>query len=232
MIVRQFVAVMAGVAFLYGLCSAEPPAELQDKEDRINYSIGYQIGEKFKRQDMSPRPEALMKGIEDALSGADPLMTEVAMRAALVDLNRKVVTNTDREQEEKRKEQYLSEGRTFLAENAKKAGVVTLPSGLQYKVIREGTGKSPGLNHEMTVNYSRYFIDETEFDSSSRSGPTKIRLGGIIPGWTEALQLMKEGAKWRLFIPPDLAYGTRGPLAHRTLIFDVELISVNETQKK
>jgi FKBP-type peptidyl-prolyl cis-trans isomerase FklB len=231
MVIRHLLAAMIGTVLLYSLCSAEPPLELQDQEDRINYSIGYQIGEKFKRQDMAPKPEALMKGIEDALSGADPLMTEVAMRAALVDLNRKEVTASDRKQEEKLKEQYLAEGRTFLAENAKNKGIVILPSGLQYKVIREGTGKSPGLNDEMTVNYSKYFIDETEFDSSSSSGPTQIRLGGIISGWTEALQLMKVGAKWRLFIPPDLAYGTRGPLAHRTLIFDVELISVNETQK-
>jgi FKBP-type peptidyl-prolyl cis-trans isomerase FklB len=128
MIIRQLVAAMAGVALLYGLCSAGPPVELQDQEDRINYSIGYQIGEKFKRQDMSPKPEALIKGIEDALSGADPLMTEVAMRAALVDLNRKEVTASDRKQEEKLKEQYLAEGRTFLAENAKNKGIVILPA--------------------------------------------------------------------------------------------------------
>jgi FKBP-type peptidyl-prolyl cis-trans isomerase FklB len=115
-----------------------------------------------------------------------------------------------------------------LAENATKEGVKTTPSGLQYKVIREGTGKTPGPHDSVTVHYRGTRLDGREFDSSYRKNePATFRVDGVIRGWTEALQLMKEGAKWQLFIPADLAYGERGPLADKTLIFDVELISVN-----
>ena len=107
-----------------------------------------------------------------------------------------------------------------------------MPSGLQYKVIREGTGKSPGTNDSVTVDYRGTLINGQEFDSSYRKGePATFRVNGVIKGWTEALQLMKEGAKWQLFIPPDLAYGRRGPLENQTLIFDVELISVKSLEK-
>ena len=112
-----------------------------------------------------------------------------------------------------------------------KKGVVTLPSGLQYKVIREGTGKSPGPHDSVKVNYRGTLINGQEFDSSYRENkPATFRVDGVIKGWTEALQLMKEGAKWQLFIPADLAYGERGALADRTLIFDVELVSVASSQ--
>ncbi len=123
---------------------------------------------------------------------------------------------------------YRAEGSEFLASNAKKQGVITLPSGLQYKVLEEGTGRSPGPNDSVTVHYRGTLIDGNEFDSSyGNNEPATFQVGGVIPGWTEALQLMKEGAKWQLFIPPDLAYGKRGPLSDRTLIFEVELISIN-----
>ena len=125
----------------------------------------------------------------------------------------------------------LAEGKAFLAENGKKQGVKTLPSGLQYKVLSEGSGKAPTKTDTVTVHYRGILISGTEFDSSiARGQPATFKVDGVIPGWTEALQMMKEGAKWQLFIPPELAYGERGMppriYPHSTLIFEVELISV------
>lgn len=123
-------------------------------------------------------------------------------------------------------------GEAFLAENKGKEGVITLPSGLQYRVVQEGAGKTPGANDTVTTHYRGSFIGGKEFDSSySRNEPTSFPVGGVIRGWTEALMLMKEGAKWELFIPPDLAYGAQGAGhvigPNETLVFDIELISVN-----
>jgi FKBP-type peptidyl-prolyl cis-trans isomerase FklB len=118
-----------------------------------------------------------------------------------------------------------------MAENAEKPGVKTLPSGLQYKVIKAGTGKKPGPKDMVRVHYRAKQINGHEFDSSDNSeGPVSFNVNKVIPGWTEALQLMREGARWELFLPPELAYGRRGPLAGQTLIFDVELISVKESE--
>jgi FKBP-type peptidyl-prolyl cis-trans isomerase FklB len=136
-------------------------------------------------------------------------------------------------------EKQKQRGEAFLSENKKKEGVKTLPSGLQYKVIKAGTGKKPGLNDTVTVQYRGTLIDGTEFDSSYRRGqPATFPVSGVIPGWTEALPLMEEGAKWQLFIPPNLAYGERGAGGligpNAALIFEVELISVqgNKQEKK
>jgi FKBP-type peptidyl-prolyl cis-trans isomerase len=121
----------------------------------------------------------------------------------------------------------VAEGQQFLEANAKKEGVTTTESGLQYKVIEEGSGKSPGPGDTVTVNYTGTLVDGTEFDSSAKhGGPATFKLDAVIKGWSEGLQLMKEGGKTRLFIPQKLAYGDRGPLGHRALIFDVELIKV------
>ena len=125
----------------------------------------------------------------------------------------------------------LAAGRQFLEENAKKEGVVTTPSGLQYQVIEEGSGESPGPADTVTVNYRGTLVDGSVFDSSAKhGGPATFKLDAVIKGWSEGLQLMKEGGKAKLFIPQELAYGQRGPLAHRALIFDVELISVGEPE--
>jgi len=130
-------------------------------------------------------------------------------------------------------EKNKKEGEGFLAENKKKEGVVTLPSGLQYKVMKEGTGRTPGENDVVVVNYKGTLIDGTEFDSSYRRGkPENLPVNGVIPGWTEALQLMQVGAKWQLFVPSSLAYGERGAGRdigpNATLIFEIELISIQE----
>jgi FKBP-type peptidyl-prolyl cis-trans isomerase FklB len=215
------------MTMLTGVAFAGEAIVLKNENDRLSYSYGFKIGESLKHNEVTVNPEVLAKGLQDVVSGAKPLMTEEDMRSSLQRLQDKLRVAKYAERK-KKAEEYRGEGRDFLAANAKKPGVVTLSSGLQYKVLKEGTGKSPGAHDSVTVNYRGTLINGQEFDSSYRKGkPATFRVDGVIKGWTEALQLMKKGAKWQLFIPPDLAYGERGALADRTLIFDVELISVN-----
>jgi len=216
----------APVAF----AAASEPVSLDDETARINYSLGYQIGGDFKRQGVEMNADAVVKGIEDALSGAEPLMTPGDMHNTLLDLKRRVVAANKKSAVE-RELKTVAEGKQFMEENAKKEGVVTTDSGLQYQIIEEGTGKAPSPTDKVTVNYRGTLINGNEFDSSySRGEPATFQLNGVIKGWTEGLQHVKEGGKIKLFIPPTLAYGDRGPMAHRTLVFDVELLSVGDEQ--
>ena len=206
--------------------AADEKLNFEDETVRVNYSLGHQIGGDFKRQGVEMNAEAVVQGIRDALEGNEPQMAPADMRTTLVELKRKVVSEQHK-QSVKRELELLQEGEEFLEQNAKNEGVITTDSGLQYKVIQEGTGKSPGPQDQVTVHYKGSFIDGKTFDSSYKKGkPATFRLNGVIKGWSEGLQQMKEGGKSRLFIPQNLAYGQRGVLAHRTLIFDVELISV------
>ena len=228
------VHVVLGVFFLAGVCLAGDAPKITSEKEKINYSIGYQIGGDFKRQGIELDPDLVVKGIKDALAGAKPLMTQQEMRNTLVDLKKKVVADQQKQQEEKAKKN-LAEGEAFLAGNGTKKGVVTLPSGLQYKVLAEGKGKSPVATDNVTVHYKGTLIDGSEFDSSIKRGkPATFRADRVIAGWKEALLLMKEGAKWQLFIPAKLGYGERGAGSkippNATLIFDVELISVNSSK--
>jgi FKBP-type peptidyl-prolyl cis-trans isomerase FklB len=217
------------VLILSGVSFAAEQDKLEDINDRVNYTFGYQVGQNLKEHELVFDQELLLKGIQDALSGAEPLLSPQEMREALLDI-RKEQYAAKQEKKEQTAFQHRKEGSDFLAVNAEKPGVVTLPSGLQYKVIREGAGKSPGPRDSVTVHYRGTLTNGQEFDSSySKGEPAAFRVYSVIKGWTEALQLMKEGAKWQLFIPPDLAYGRRGPLADKTLIFDVELIAVKSS---
>lgn len=211
------------------------PMTLDDRSARISYSLGYQIGGDFKRQGVEMDADAVVKGIEDALSGTEPLMPKKAMNGILMELKRKVVDDDRKKLGQNRREmelQYLEEGKTFMQENAKKPGVKTTASGLQYKIINSGAGKAPGPRDQVTVNYRGNLIGGEEFDNSYKRGePASFNLGGVIKGWTEGLQLIKEGGKIQLFVPSKLAYAGRGPLAHRTLIFDVELLSVGDNKQ-
>ena len=227
------VSVALGFVFLAGVCLAGEAPEITSEKDKINYSIGYQIGGDFKRQGIELDPDLVVKGIKDGLAETKPLMTQQEMRKTLVDLKKKIVED-QREQQMEKAKKNLAEGEAFLAGNGKKEGVVTLPSGLQYKVLAEGKGKSPVATDNVTVHYKGTLIDGTEFDSSLKRGkPATFRPDRVIAGWKEALQLMKEGAKWRLFIPAKLGYGERGAGSkippNATLIFEVELISVNSS---
>jgi FKBP-type peptidyl-prolyl cis-trans isomerase FklB len=202
--------------------------DFENETTRVNYSLGHQIGGDFKRQGVEMDAEAVVQGIRDALEGADPQMTPAQMKNTLMDLKRKVVAD-QRKRGVENELKYIAEGKKFMEENASKEGVVTTESGLQYKVIEAGSGKNAGPQDQVTVHYKGTFIDGKPFDSSyKKKKPTTFAVNRVIKGWSEGLQLMKEGGKSRFFIPQNLAYGSRGPLAHRTLIFDVELISVDE----
>ena len=211
-----------------GAATAGEALSLEDEAARISYSLGYQIGGDFNRQKVEINPAAVVQGIQDALSGAEPKMSPEEITATLSDLKQKIVAD-QRKRSVERELDLEAEGKQFLEENAKKEGVVTTESGLQYKVIQEGTGKSPGPEDQVTVQYRGRLVDGKEFDSSYKKGkPATFRLNGVIKGWSEGLQLMKEGGKAELYIPQKLAYRDRGPLAHRALIFEVELLSVGE----
>lgn len=209
--------------------AADAPAPKGEKE-RLGYSIGMDIGATLKRQGVEVDAESLAKGMKDAFTGGKTLLTEDEARAE-IEAYQKRMMEKQAEEMKKLGEKNKAEGERFLAENAKKEGVKTLPSGLQYKVIAPGTGKTPKATDSVTTHYKGTLIDGTEFDSSYRRGqPATFPVSGVIPGWTEALQLMKEGARWQIFLPPSLAYGERGVGRdigpNSTLIFEVELISV------
>ncbi len=220
------------------LCSALPtawsgePLNLEDETTRINYSLGYQIGGDFKRQKVEMDAEAVVQGIRDALADGQPQMSRPEMHSTLMGLKQKVVAE-QRAQRKQREIEQIAAGKKFMQENAQKEGVVTTSSGLQYMVLQEGSGTSPGPSDLVSVNYRGSKIDGMEFDSSFKRGkPASFKLNAVIKGWGEGLQLMKEGGKLQLFISPELAYNHRGPLAHQTLIFEVELLSVGEPEAK
>lgn len=220
-----------GFILLTGICKAGEKTELKTENDRVNYSIGHQIGGDLKRQEVELNPQALVQGIEDALEGTEPLMTTEEMRTTLVDLKKRIMA-VQQKKAVQAATQNLKAAEDFLANNATKKGVKTLPSGLQYKVMNEGSGKTPGANDKVTVHYRGTLTDGTEFDSSySRNKPASFGVNRVIPGWTEALQLMQEGGKWQLFVPPKLGYAERGAGSkippNSALIFEVELLSVN-----
>lgn len=209
-----------------------PP--LTSQKDKVSYAIGYNIGMNLKNQQYDVDPSIIARGIKDLLSGTEPAMTETEARQALQEYQQALFQKRQEEMAAaaaKNKE----EGQAWLAENATKEGVVTLESGLQYKVLASGDGESAGPNDTVKVNYRGTLIDGTVFDSSyDRGQPAQFRVTGVIKGWTEALQLMKQGDKWQLFIPSDLAYGDR-PQGDKikpgsTLIFEVELLEVTKPQ--
>jgi FKBP-type peptidyl-prolyl cis-trans isomerase FklB len=219
------VIVVLGILFLVSQVNAQEKLVLKNQKEKVSYIIGMDIGGNLKRQSVDIDPSILAKGIQDALAGTKPVLSQEEIQETMVAF--------DKEMKEKQKQR----GEAFLSENKKKEGVKTLPSGLQYKVIKAGTGKKPKSSDTVTVQYRGTLIDGTEFDSSYRRGqPATFQVTGVIPGWTEGLQLMGEGAKWQLFIPSNLAYGERGMGGligpNATLIFEVELISVQENKQE
>ena len=227
---KRLAAVVVCMALaMSGAALAAGDATLKGEKERLGYSIGMDIGGTLKRQGIELDLDSVMKGIKDMYTGGKTLLTEEEMAQEFKTLQTKLMAR-QAEEMKKAAEKNKSEGEKFLAENAKKEGVKTLPSGLQYMELQPGTGKTPTIDNTVTTHYSGTLIDGTEFDSSYKRGtPATFPVSGVIGGWTEALQLMKEGAKWRLFIPPELAYGERGngPIGpNSTLVFEVELIKV------
>lgn len=236
---RRIVVMIAlsAVLSLAGRALAEDNAALTEKKDKVSYSIGVDIGSTMKRQPFAVDPDLLTRGIKDAIAGGNMLMTDNEVRTTLMDLQKELQAKQQEQmkaqQEEMKKagEKNKKDGEAFLAANEKKDGVKTLPSGLQYKVIASGKGATPKATDTVEVNYRGTLIDGTEFDSSYKRGQTAtFPVKGVISGWTEALQLMKVGDKWELFLPPNLAYGERGAGRdigpNATLIFEVELLAI------
>jgi len=205
---------------------------LKTQQQKLGYAIGMNIGINMKKQNVEADAEQLAAGLKAVFSGEKTLLSEDEMAKILSAYQqemkmKRVAEMTAAAVENKKKSE------AYLAENAKKEGVVTLDSGLQYKVLTKGTGATPKAESKVQVNYKGTLIDGTEFDSSYKRGePASFTVNGVIPGWTEALQLMKEGDKWQLFIPPQLAYGERGapPVIqpNSALVFEVELLKVLE----
>jgi FKBP-type peptidyl-prolyl cis-trans isomerase len=210
--------------------AAKPaPLQLVTDKDKQSYAIGLNVGKSLHRDSVDVEPKILLQGIEDALGDGKLLLTDDQYKAVMTGL----ATQVRQRQEEKRlalAESNKKDGAAFLAANATKEGVVTLPSGLQYKVLVAGTGPKPSATDSVVCNYRGTLLDNTEFDSSYKHGqPMTFPVSGVIKGWTEALQLMPVGSKWQLFIPPDLAYGDRGQGPggpNATLIFEIELLSI------
>ena len=220
---KQLIVIFSASLLALPLFGQEKSTQLKDQKDKVSYSIGLQIGFNLSRQKVDISPELLASGIKDALAGK-PQLTP--------DQIKEVMSTFEKDMEQKQKQagdKNKVEGAKFLEENKKKEGVKTTASGLQYKVLKDGNGAQPKTTDTVTVNYRGTLINGTEFDSSYKRGqPATFPVNGVIKGWTEALQLMKVGSKYQLFIPSDLAYGERSVsadlAANSTLIFEVELL--------
>jgi FKBP-type peptidyl-prolyl cis-trans isomerase FklB len=203
---------------------------LKTQKDKFSYALGMNLGKNLHQQSVEVDPNILARGLKDALTGSKTLLSDDEARATLTAAQAEVRAK-QQERMQAAGATNKKEGETFLAANKTKDGVVTLPSGLQYKTLTAGTGPKPTASDTVVCNYRGTLINGTEFDSSYKRGqPATFPVGGVIKGWTEALQLMPVGSKWQLFIPADLAYGDRGAGADigpgATLIFEVELLSI------
>jgi len=223
-------SVVLGLFLLAIPAAAQDSPTFKTEKDKFSYALGMQIGNGFRKQALDLDPEIVGKGFADAFSGGKTLLTEDEMRA--------VLTSAQEEYKKKqaalRAEQAqaaLKQGEAYLEANRTKGGVVTLPDGLQYKILKAGTGEKPELDETVVCNYSGTFIDGTEFDNSSKhNGPVTFPLKGVIKGWSEALELMPVGSKWQIFVPPSLAYGEKGSgqviPPNSTLVFEIEMLAI------
>jgi len=229
---RQWLALL-GMVLLTAQCAQEP-VELKTEKDKVNYGIGVSIGKSFKQQGMEVDVDLMVKGLKDELTGKKLLLSDDELRK----------TMTAYQQELRQKQMQARQtagmdnkkaGEDFLAENKKKEGVVTLPSGLQYQILKAGEGRKPTTADTAEVRYRGTLVNGKEFDSSGSDTRT-FKLAEIIPGWREALQLMPVGSKWRLVVPSELAYGERGMgqaiMPNSALIFEVELVTIKPAEAK
>ncbi len=221
-----------GAVFIASIGLAQDKAQLKDQKDKASYSIGYDIGDSFKKQKIELNLDAMITGLKDAMAGKDAAMPKEEREKVLQAFQKEMMEKQMAASKEAAAKN-AAEGTKFLEENKKKDGVKTTASGLQYKVLKEGSGPSPKETDTVVTNYRGTLIDGTEFDSSyKRNEPASFQVNRVIKGWIEALQLMKPGAKYQLFIPASLAYGERGAGQtigpNATLIFEVELLSITQ----
>jgi len=213
----------------------QPVLTLKTQKDKVSYALGSNLGTNLHKQSVEVDPAIVLRGLKDALAGGKMLLTDDEARAALTQLQAEV-RNKQQEKMKVAGELNRKEGTEFLAANKAKEGIVTLPSGLQYRILTAGAGPKPAATDTVSCNYRGTLTNGTEFDSSYKRGqPASFPVNGVIKGWTEALQLMPVGSKWQLFIPSELGYGDRGAGADigpgATLIFEVELLSIQGKEK-
>ncbi len=225
----RWIAVL-GAVILIAPAGAAEKRSLGTQKEKISYGIGVGVARNLKMQEIQVDLDAVMQGMKDTLSGGKLLITETDLQKTMTDFQ-SGLTQKQLQARQAEAEKNKKEGEVFLAANAAKQGVVTLPSGLQYKILKAGDGRKPTAADAVECHYRGYLIDGTEFDSSYQRGtPSTFKVTGVIPGWTEALKLMPVGSKWQLFVPSQLAYGaagagrTIGPNA--TLVFEVQLLAV------
>lgn len=226
---KSIVLTVVALCFAVSIFAEDKPPQLKDLKDKASYSIGLNFGFNFQRQNVDLNTDAFAAGFKDAMTGRKPLMSEQEVRDTLI------AFESDLQQKQTAAgKKNAADGDKFLTDNKSKEGVKATASGLQYKVLKEGSGAQPKPSDTVTVNYRGTLVDGTEFDSSYKRGqPATFPVGGVIPGWTEALQLMKVGSKYQLFIPAKLAYGEQGRPGippNSLLIFEVELMDVKPGQ--
>ena len=226
----RLITIILGALFCTGTALAQSGAAFENEEKKTGYAVGMSVAENLSRQGIEVDIDSFIEGIRDVLTGKKPRLSQVEFQQTMRAFGSKIQARRQKMQSEAGAKN-LKEGKSFLAKNKKKKGVVTLPSGLQYQVLRAGKGTKPTAFSTVVTHYRGTLLDGSEFDSSyGRGKPASFRVNGVIAGWTEALQLMPEGSKWRLFIPSGLAYGPRGTGRkigpHATLIFEIELIEV------
>ena len=227
---KYVVVVAMSVALLACQGNTQSKVELKSTQDSVSYAIGTSIGKNLKTQKVDVSIDVLAKGIKDAIDSSKALLTDEQAQACMMAFQQRMMAK-QQEVAKTSGEKNRKEGEVFLAANKSKEGVKTTASGLQYKVIKMGTGPKPKVDQTVTVHYKGMTLDGKEFDSSYKRGqPATFGVGQVIKGWTEAVQLMPVGSKWELYIPADLAYGDQGAgqaiAPGSTLIFEVELLSV------
>lgn len=224
---RRLLLAAAIVLLTSFAAAAQNAPEFKNDKEKFSYALGMNLGENLRKQGLDLDPAVLMRAFADSFNSDKTAMTDQEMGTVLMTVAQEI-----RKKQAEKSAAALREGEAFLAANKTKEGVVALPSGLQYKILKEGTGEKPTLDDTVVCNYKGTLINGTEFDGSDKhGGPVTIPLKAVIAGWTEALQLMPVGSKWQLFVPSNLAYGTQGPGdigANATLIFEVELVSVKK----
>ena len=226
----KMVAVAMSLAMSTAIAAAD--TTLNTDVDKLSYSIGSDLGKNFKRQGIEINPAVMAKGIQDGMGSAPLLLTDQQMKDVLTKFQKDLMAKRTADFNKKAEENKVK-GEAFLSQNKSKAGVVTLPDGLQYKIITVGKGTKPAKEDTVTVEYTGKLISGEVFDSTEKAGkPATFKLSQVIPGWTEALQLMPAGSTWEIYVPANLAYGSRsvgGPIGpNETLIFNVHLISVKK----
>lgn len=227
---KTFCVIPFGLLFLACQGKTQQTVELKTQLDSMSYMIGMDIGKNLKAQSIEVNADALAQGFKDVLADTKTALTDEQMQQLALEFQNQMSERQEKKMRE-RSEKNKQEGNAFLAENKKKQGVITLTGGLQYKILKKGTGRKPKETETVTVHYRGRLIDGTEFDSSFKRGePATFPVNSVIKGWVEALQLMPVGSKWELYLPPELAYGEQGVGQvigpNQTLIFEIELISI------